>query len=165
MNEQMNLELNLTNIIHHLSPSPPSWSGWSCQCSWWSPLWSQSQNLCCLTFWYDFLKVNKANSTITSINLLSLSVFMAKSIMIAKPKSMLYDLLVWFSEGLQPFVRLLSLILSRFVTLSLTNEHTHTNIRTYRAAVAAKNSKLRAISIVALLHLLTLSESYLLEHN
>ena len=125
MNEQMNLELNLTNIIHHLSPSPPSWSGWSCQCSWWSPLWSQSQNLCCLTFWYDFLKVNKANSTITSINLLSLSVFiMAKSIMIAKPKSMLYDLLVWFSEGLQPFVRLLSLILSRFVPLLPTNRHT-----------------------------------------
>ena len=124
MNEQMNLELNLTNIIHHLSPSPPSWSGWSCQCSWWSPLWSQSQNLCCLTFWYDFLKVNKGNSTITSINLLSLSVFMAKSIMIAKPKSMLYDLLVWFSEGLQPFVRLLSLILSRFVPLLPTNRQT-----------------------------------------
>ena len=125
MNEQMNLELNLTNIIHHLSPSPPSWSGWSCQCSWWSPLWSQSQNLCCLTFWYDFLKVNKANSTITSINLLSLSVFiMAVSIMITKPKSMLHDLLVWFSEGLQPFVRLLSLILSRFVPLLSTNRQT-----------------------------------------
>ena len=39
------------------SPSPPSWPGWAWQCSWRSPSFSQRQNLCCLTFWCDFLKV------------------------------------------------------------------------------------------------------------
>ena len=47
-----------------------------------------------------------------------------------------------------------------FVTLSLTNKHAHTNIRTYRAAIAAKNRKLRSMSIVALLLLLTLSHIF-----
>ena len=38
------------------SPPPPSWPGWACQCPWWSQLFSQSQEPCCLTFWYDLLK-------------------------------------------------------------------------------------------------------------
>ena len=80
-------------IIYHPSSSPPSWPGWACQCPWKSPSFSESQKPCCLTFLYKFLKVNKSGAR------LSLSMFMAKYIIFSKPKTMLVDLLVSFSEG------------------------------------------------------------------
>ena len=106
------------------SPSPSSWPSWAYQCPWPSSIFSQRQKTCCLTFWYNFLMVKKVwNSTILFITCLtkmarsSLSMFMAKSFMISKPESMLFNLLVWFYDFLkilQPFPRLRSLILVRF---------------------------------------------------
>ena len=101
-------------ILSCSSPSPTSWPGWACQCLWQSPIFLKA-----ITY---FSKLARS----------SLTMFMARTIVISKPKSMLFNLLVWFSEGFHFFWWLLTLILSRFVTFG------RTHISTYRAVAPIK---------------------------
>ena len=62
-----------------------------------------------LQIWYSMIS---STTFPTKLARLSLAMSMAESSIFSKPKTMLFDHLVWFSEGIQSFERLLSLILT-----------------------------------------------------
>ena len=106
-------------ILSCSSPSPTSWPGWACQCLWQSPIFLKA-----ITY---FSKLARS----------SLTMFMARTIVISKPKSMLFNLLEWFSEGLQPPFK--GYFLSFWQHLTHCDRWTERwmDIRTCRGALAA----------------------------